>query len=279
MRRAAVALICLVARAAALSSSRMPRSPTREAKEANAVLAAAGERLRAGDAEQATRFLATGAPELLACDGRARRRNRSTLSAEGSRGATWIFCGDGSRRRRGCHVDILRRRVAAASRGPRGYYAETGRGRAAGCHVDIMRRRVAAASRVPRGHFPWRRAAGAMERTYIATSIATHVADDHLIRAQARRSPRSAATTRRSHRSRATSSRPWPRRPRPSTRAARARAAFYADAATRPRRLVRAAAAAARPVRGDSSGHTRRRRDPSATPENSRAPPRAGWFL
>ena len=116
MRRAAVALICLVARAAALSSSRMPRSPTREAKEANAVLAAAGERLRAGDAEQATRFLATGAPELLACDGRARRRNRSTLSAEGSRGATWIFCGDGSRRRRGCHVDIPRRRVAATRR-------------------------------------------------------------------------------------------------------------------------------------------------------------------
>ena len=98
-------------------------------------------------------------------------------------GAARIFRGGESRRRRGCHADIPRRRVAATPRlprgysveagratprarrriirrggvaaTPRGYSVEAGRGDAAGCRADIARRDVdrsaAARPRAPRG--------------------------------------------------------------------------------------------------------------------------------
>ena len=84
----------------------------------------------------------TATPQLAARARELARRPASFLW--GVRGTaatvTWIFRGDGSRRRRGCHVDIPRGRVAAWSRHRRG------------CRVDIPRRQVAAPPRLPRGY-------------------------------------------------------------------------------------------------------------------------------
>ena len=68
---------------------------------------------------------------------------------------TWTFCGDESRRRRGCDVDIQWRRVAATPRLRRGYSVEISRGDAAavrrGCSVEASRGDAAAATRKVRG--------------------------------------------------------------------------------------------------------------------------------
>ena len=88
-----------------------------------------------------------------------RRAGSRDASADGSRrirdgmGPAWIFRGDGSRRRRGCHVDIPRRRVAGRRvatppRVPRGSSeAESRRPRVPSW---IVRDRIATPPRVPR---------------------------------------------------------------------------------------------------------------------------------
>ena len=102
-------------------------------------------------------------------EARSQRRRRVAATPRLRRGyfvetgrgdATWIFCGDGSRRRR--DVDILWRRVAAATR--RGYSVETSRGDAAAAtwlfrgdesprrrDVAILLRQIAATPRLRRG--------------------------------------------------------------------------------------------------------------------------------
>jgi len=71
-----------------------------------------------------------------------RPRGHSVGTSRGDdAGAAWIFRGDGSRRRRGCHVDIPWGPIAAKPRLQRGHSAETSRG-------------VGAAAPSPRKH-PW----------------------------------------------------------------------------------------------------------------------------